>query len=323
MRVLVIGGTAFFGKAIVRAMLDRGHEVTIFSRGRERPDFWGEVAHIAGDRFDRDAFHEALAGREFDAVVDNIAFTAADVQSAVDLFRGRTHRYLFTSSGAVYGTRPDVVDPRREADVEHGATADLGDYARGKVEGERVLLEQEGLPYTIIRPPVVVGADDPLQRGWFYIQRVADGGPVLLANGGVQRVRFAYSEDLGESFALALENPHAAYRAFNVAQREIPTVATLVRMAAESLGSDAPIVPIGPGTSAPEGLDYQEPWEFTRGGFLDITRAETELDYDPRPIADWWPETVRYYRERYQGDDSPGYGQRAAEVAWGRGLLDG
>ena len=76
MDVLIIGGTQYFGKVIVRKLLDRGDNVTVFSRGNSRPEFWDEIEHINGDRTDYIGFIQKLKGRHFDAVVDNLAFHA-------------------------------------------------------------------------------------------------------------------------------------------------------------------------------------------------------------------------------------------------------
>ena len=70
MHVLVIGGTRYMGRIAVQSLLDRGDEVTVYSRGNSRPEWWDRVAHVAGDRTDTEAFQAALKGRTFDAVLD-------------------------------------------------------------------------------------------------------------------------------------------------------------------------------------------------------------------------------------------------------------
>ncbi len=77
MHVLIIGGTQFIGKCIVRKLLERGHTVTIFTRGRARPEFWDQAEHIIGDRRDEQRFQAQLAGRWFDAVIDTVIDTIA------------------------------------------------------------------------------------------------------------------------------------------------------------------------------------------------------------------------------------------------------
>lgn len=122
MRILVIGGTQFFGKLIVEQFLARGDQVTIFSRGLRRPEFWDAVEHIPGDRDDHAAFVRSLRQHAFDVVIDNIAFDQGDVEAAIQAFAGRVGRYVLTTSGAVYATRRfDAVRrlaPIREEDAD-------------------------------------------------------------------------------------------------------------------------------------------------------------------------------------------------------------
>ena len=101
MKVLIIGGTRYMGRLAVEQLLERGDEVTVFSRGNVRPVWWDRVHHIAGDRTDRADFTEKLKGRAFDAVIDMRAFRKEDVESAHDTFYGTCGRYLMVSTGSV------------------------------------------------------------------------------------------------------------------------------------------------------------------------------------------------------------------------------
>ena len=103
MNVLVIGGTRFFGKVIVRKLLENGDGVTLYTRGNERPEFWGDVGHIVGDRTDYDDFVAKLRDTEFDAVIDNIAYKVDDARAASRALKGRTGKYIATSTISIYG----------------------------------------------------------------------------------------------------------------------------------------------------------------------------------------------------------------------------
>src|SRR5512140_3406795 len=181
MKVLVIGGTRFFGRLIVRKFLDRGDDVTVLTRGAVQPDFWDKVGHITAERSDHTDFERKLRGRTFALVVDNIAYNRADVESALRAFRGSAGHYLLCSSGSVYREYDDLRQLRihREADADLDFKGDLA-YSEGKREAEKVLreLSSSDLPFTIIRPPVVQGPFDPSGRGWYWLQRVADAREV-------------------------------------------------------------------------------------------------------------------------------------------------
>jgi len=240
MDILVIGGTSFFGKVIVELLLEAGHRVAIFNRGNKRPEFWDRIEHIAGDRTNRGSFRQKLLRKTFDAVIDNIAYNAEGVQTALQVLRDNMGRYILTSSTVVYlsGT---LSMPLSEDDIDHqidnlpgivagyteqeisrlpemhaGYTDTAPDgmkrYVLGKIRAERALIEQDAVPYTIIRPAVVVGPEDPSLRAYFYFQRLMDGGPLILTNGGVQSVHLAYSRDVAKGYLLAFRLCHN-YRA--------------------------------------------------------------------------------------------------------------
>lgn len=107
MRVLIVGGTGNISAATTRELVARGAAVTHFNRDRTRstatiPD---GVRTIVGDRTDYPAFEARLRAEEpFDVVIDMIGFTAADAESAIRAFRGRTGQYRFCSTAVIVVT---------------------------------------------------------------------------------------------------------------------------------------------------------------------------------------------------------------------------
>src|SRR6059058_3478107 len=98
MKLLVLGGTKFLGRAAVEAALARGDEVTLFNRGETNPELFPEAEKLRGDR---DGDLSALEGREWDAVIDPSGFVPRVVRASAELLRASGH-YLFVSSGSVY-----------------------------------------------------------------------------------------------------------------------------------------------------------------------------------------------------------------------------
>lgn len=318
--VLVIGGTKFFGKAIVDDLLNDGHEVTLFSRGNNRPPFFDAINHVSGDRNDADDFKTKLTHQTFDAVIDNIAFTADDVRAALNAFAGNAGRYIFTSSAAVYYTG-EMTMPVAEDDVNFAFQPPAGEedaplwrYTLGKLEAERVLLDQDDLEYTIIRPPIVLGPEDPSLRGYFYFQRLLDERPIILTNGGVQSFRLAYSRDLSRGYLRALASERAENAIYNLNQSEIIQLTDLIETSAEALGVEPDIVSIPHQTLQDAGFEYPETYAPVQNFVPSIEKAQSELSYTTTSFEDWIAETARWYRDHYQGEDSKGYDQRDAEV---------
>src|SRR3954452_24191630 len=100
MQILILGGTQFVGRHTVTAALERGHEITLFNRGRTKPDLFPDLEKLHGDR---DGDLGALAGRSFDAVVDPSGYVPRVVRETLDVLADVGH-YTFVSSISVYGT---------------------------------------------------------------------------------------------------------------------------------------------------------------------------------------------------------------------------
>jgi nucleoside-diphosphate-sugar epimerase len=320
MNVLVIGGTSFFGKSIVSHLLAAGHAVTVFSRGNQQPAWWDRVEHLPGDRAAIASSAPALRARRFDAVIDNIGYTAADVSTLLDTLGDSAGRYIFTSTGAMYWTT-DGYPPYAEDDVDFGFAPSPDEagsrawvYTMGKLEAEREIMGRDDLSWTIIRPPIVVGPDDTTLRFWFYLQRLLDGGPLLLTEGGRQAFTHVYSEDLARGYLLALENDRAEHRVYNMAQREIVTLHDLVTVAAGALGLDPELVPVPSGAATSGDWTYADPYGPLTRFVMSSARAGDDLGYATTPFREWLSVTARWYRDEYDGSDSMGYEHRPAEI---------
>lgn len=100
MRLLIIGGTLFLGRHIVVSASERGHELTLFNRGRTDPSPIGGVEQIHGDR-EHDL--SLLADREWDAVIDTSGYLPRVVAASAELLAGAVDRYVFVSSVSAYG----------------------------------------------------------------------------------------------------------------------------------------------------------------------------------------------------------------------------
>jgi nucleoside-diphosphate-sugar epimerase len=334
MDILMLGGTRFFGKRIVELLLEGGHHVTLFTRGNSRPSFWDRVDHIIGDRSDHADFKAKLDGHSFEVVVDNYGYAASEVSTALECpaIRDSSH-YIFTSSSVVY-LSGSLTLPLQEKDVDfecseqdllpsrfHGGLREIahtmGSYALEKLKSERLILQQQDLPFTIFRPPVVLGPGDHHQRGFFYIQRIRDGGPLLLANGGAQLVQNVYRDDIARAYLLAIQGEPTC-RVFNIAGQLAPLWHWL-ELAAQELAQPAQFLAVGREALAQRLPGYHEPWEFDYNLFLDACRAERELGFQPTPLEEWWPETVRWYRDQRGLANSAGYEQRQQEIDFARG----
>jgi 2'-hydroxyisoflavone reductase len=200
-KVLVLGGTLFLGRHLVEAGLERGHDVTVFNRGRTGPDLFPEIEKLQGDRDAGDL--EALRGRRWDAVVDTSARVPRWVRDAAGLLAGAAEHYTFVSSISVYA---DTSSPGTDeaAPVHTLADETVEDITSAEVYGAlKVLCEraaEEAMPGRVlsVRAGLIVGPYDPTGRFTYWVHRIARGGDVLAPEPRDQAVQLVHGRDLAD-----------------------------------------------------------------------------------------------------------------------------
>jgi len=295
MKVLVVGGTRFFGKTLVEQLLTAGHAVTVLSRGKLPAPAGAE--HLVADRADPAALRGALDGRSFDAVVDNVAMTAAHVRGALDALGDRAGHYLLTSSISAYGefTRGHVWREDELGAAELALPpADGHPYTVGKRGAELLLLKDERprVPFTILRPGYVVGPHDHLRRMQFFVRRVKDGGPVVIPSGASDVFQLAWHADVAAAIARAIGDAKTFGRAYNLVGRDVFTYPLLVRALAEVAGVATPCVEV-PRALLRRGVLAGQELPFGEEDAMwvcDTARAERDLGVAPTPATTWLSE---------------------------------
>lgn len=180
MRLLIVGGTVFLGRATVEAAQARGHEITLFHRGKHNPDIFPDVERILGDRYEN---LDRLDGRKWDAVIDTCGYFPRIVKMSAERLADKTDHYTFISSISVYANFD------KAGMNEDGPLGTLEDPTIEEVTAEsygplKVLCEQaaeQAMPGRVlnIRPGLIVGPHDPSDRFTYWPLRVAKGGDVL------------------------------------------------------------------------------------------------------------------------------------------------
>ena len=321
-RSLVIGGTLFIGRALVRRLLARGDEVTILHRGRSNP-FAGQVGEIHCDRNDVDGMQRALGGRRFDFVFDNVydwqrGTTAEQVSAAAIACSEGLKRYVFVSSVAAYGEGLDRDEDDSLAPLDHPEL-----YVRNKAESERALFglhRNQGIPVATLRPPYIYGPENPFYREAFFWDRLAAERPIVIPGDGSRLMQFVHVDDVARAAILAADKDAAVGRAYNVANERALTQLELVHLIARAAGTDHPDLVHVPREriEASGGGIFEPPFYF--GQYFDlpaitqkIDRARRELGFEPTPFSDGLAESFQWY-ERQQG-------RPAADFSWEEKLL--
>ena len=328
MRILVLGGTAFAGRHLVELALGRGHDITMFNRGRTGPDLFPEAERLTGERA---GSLEALRGRSFDAVVDTSGYFPADVERSAQLLAPAAGRYLFVSSRSVYADHsvPGADETAPLGELPAGAPTDAitgESYGPLKVGCERAAEAAFPGRTVILRPGLIVGPHDPTGRFTYWPVRVAGGGDVLAPAPSGQPLQVIDGRDLA-TFALDLLERDAAGTFDVVSPDGMLTFAGLIAACIAASGSDAHIEwvderflldhEVAPWTELPLWTPGDDMAGFQRS---DVSRA-IAAGLGVRPIADTVADTLRWAA----GDDpAPGAAMsRRREAALLAELRDG
>jgi 2'-hydroxyisoflavone reductase len=310
MRILVIGGSTFVGRAVVQSALDRGHDVTLFNRGKTDPGAFPEAEHLTGDR---NGDLAELAGRTWDATVDVCAYVPGQVRRLLESLGDRTGHYTFVSTISVYGQ--DVVDegfdetaPLLEPAWDDELTMEK--YGELKVACEQVARELAGDRLLVIRPGYVIGPHDPTHRFTYWVERVAEGRSPMAGPDAGQPLQGVDARDLG-AFVVAQVEAGTVDDFHLAAPEPAPTFAEVLSTIAEALGQPLPEVRWGgadeqlPLTAPPDwwpkmrasvakaraaGFTWRPMSETVRDLYDWVSKARADGAYTPRPGVGPTPE---------------------------------
>ncbi|WP_380283862.1 NAD-dependent epimerase/dehydratase family protein [Kitasatospora purpeofusca] len=253
MRLLLLGGTEFVGRAVAEAALERGWEVTVFHRGTHAAPPGARVLH--GDRTAEGGL-AALAEGAWDAVVDTWSAAPSAVRDSARLLAGRVGRYAYVSSRSVYGY-PTPVGTDESAPVVDGSPDD-GEvpYAEAKRGGELAALDAFGDRALLVRAGLIVGRYENIGRLPWWLNRIARGGPVLAPGPRDLALQFIDVRDLADwtldALAAGLGGPYDL-----VAPPGHSSTGELLEACAAITGSDAELRWTAPEAIAAAGI---EPW---------------------------------------------------------------
>lgn len=242
MRVLFIGGTGVISAACTRLAAERGIELTLLNRGRSPREVPDGVELLRADWGDLEAVRHALQGREFDSVVDWIAFTPAHVARDIELFSRTTRQYVFISSASAYQTPPASLPVTESTPLSNPVWA----YSRAKIACEESLLRayrEQGFPATLVRPSHTYDETLlPCQGGWTVIERMRRGTPVVVHGDGTSLWTLTHSSDFAKGFVPLLGHPGTLGEAFHITRDDALTWDQIYRQLGDAAGAEAKLV---------------------------------------------------------------------------------
>ena len=247
MRVLFIGGSGVISSACSALAVERGIDLTVLNRGvsTDRP-LPAAATVLRADVRDAAAVGAALGdtrgGRDFDAVVNWVAFTPEHVQADLDLFRGRTGQYVFISSASAYQTPPSRLPVTESTPLRNP----FWRYSQDKIACEDLLVaayRDEGFPATIVRPSHTYDKTlIPLDGGWTALARMRQGRPVVVHGDGTSLWTLTHHADFARGFVPLLGHPRTLGEAFHITSDDVLTWNQVTAALAAAAGASADIV---------------------------------------------------------------------------------
>lgn len=304
MRIVVLGGTRFIGRALLAELAGAGHEAAVVHRGRHEGGAEAAVRHFHLDRCDLREHRDELLGFEPDALIDMSAMTAADAVAAVALF-GDSVRKVVASSGDVYracasvaaGTVTDAVPLGEDAPLRDGPTPDRDAVPPGwdydtssyeKLDVERRYLERGGI---VCRLPMAYGEHDYKRREEFVLRHVREGRERIEVGPGAFLWSRGYAPELARGLRLAAERADLA-EVFNLAEGECAPIRLWIEEILAAANHDAELIQV-PDDQVPDDMaltrTISQPWQ------LDSTKAATHLGWTHAPWRDCVHRSVRWH----------------------------
>ena len=235
--ILFIGGTGIISSACVREALAKGYEVTLLNRSQtELRPIPEEVELLRADIRDAGEYKSAVAGREFDSVINFIAFTPEHIERDINLFHGSCGQYVFISSASAY-QKPLQRLPITESTP---LTNPYWQYSRDKIACEDLLIRyyrENGFPATIVRPSHTYDKTLlPFEGGYGVVRRMRQNLPVVIHGDGTSLWTLTYNRDFARAFVSLLANKATIGESFHITSDEVLTWNQIYAIVAEAAG---------------------------------------------------------------------------------------
>jgi nucleoside-diphosphate-sugar epimerase len=287
-KAFVLGGTGFVGRHVARRLADAGWEVTVAARGETPiPAGLKDLRLATVDRAVPGAL-ESVTSEGFDVLIDVVPYEPEDAKQLLKL-SGQFGSIVAISTTSVYaddvgrtldettGAEDSPRMPVPILETQRRTVASEATYSTKKVAIEDILLSQETVPVTAIRPCAIYGPGDLQCREWFFVKRVLDQRRVVvLGNMGESVFHTTSVHNLAEMIRLAAANP--VHGAFNCADPDAPSVRAIARTISDVMDHDWDEVLLSPNIS---GEIAGNPWMTFHPWIASTEKARDELSYEP------------------------------------------
>lgn len=284
-KVLVLGGTRFFGKRLVERLLESSeNSVTILTRGQTSDSFGDRVQRICADRTDPQALAEAVGEQVWDIVYDNICFSPDEASEACRIFDAKARRYIVTSSLSVYDSSPEVLTENifnpQTYPVRKGGKDDFT-YQEAKRQAEAVFMQQATFPVVAVRFPIVLGTDDYTKRLHFHIEHVREGTEIGVPNSTAQ-ISFIRSDEAADFLLWLGHTPLIG--PVNACSDGTVRIGEIISIIEQATGKQAVV-------KEKTADEHMSPFGITQSWYMDTSKAQSE-GYSFLSLNEWLPELI-------------------------------
>lgn len=284
-KVLVFGGTRYFGKRLVDLLLENGDQVTIATRGNAKDDFGNLVSRIHVDRTSENSMVENFSHTEtWDVIYDNICYSSNEAKITVDLFKDRVKKYVFTSTMSVYGFGKQPLEESDFDSMEYPIkmlNRSDTDYGEAKRMAESYFVQNATFSIVAPRFPIVLGLDDYTKRLHFHIERISNGLEVGFKTTEA-KISFITSEEVAEFLFWAGQNDLVG--PINVCSNGYLVLKDIIAIIENETGTRASI-----------GNDFENgqtsPFSLPDDWFMSNNRARL-AGFKFKDVDDWFPKLV-------------------------------
>lgn len=283
MNILVLGGTRYMGKHLVKELLFKGYNVTIATRGITADDFEDKITRLIIDRTYAESLKNGIPDVIYDIVFDSLAYSSNEVKNLLDIVKCK--KYVQISTASVYfdihlNTKEDEFDPYKKPLV----WCDRTDFDYGEVKCQAeccIVQEYSHIPSVRIRFPYVIGPDDYTKRLYFYVEHIINQKPMFIDNLKAQ-MAFVRSDEAGKFVAFFADNNFTG--AINGSSQETISLEQIITYVNLKTGL-SPIL-----TNLGEEAPYNGSEDFS----LDISKSQ-DLGFAFTPLSGWIYELIDLY----------------------------
>ncbi|MCI9338346.1 MAG: NAD-dependent epimerase/dehydratase family protein [Lachnospiraceae bacterium] len=296
MKILVIGGSYFFGRVFVM-LAAKEHHVTVLNRGTYSVAQLG-AGQITGDRKDASLWENVKD--DYDCVVDFCAYEKGDIARVLEHMRGNIGQYLFISTVDVYRRGTDGLKGEETPLETRTLPGEAGTYIAGKAALEREVREEcgkRGIAYTVLRPAILYGPLNYAPRESAYIRLMVQNHVLPRITDAAGSFQFVYVRDAAEAVLKCLLNPKAYGQAYNLCGEEILTYEAFFRELRRVSDVEAQEVALTVREAEGQGLPLPFPVTEEETELYSNEKGKVQLGLHYTDIAEGMARTYRAFRD--------------------------